>query len=61
MGVKPPTPRPILPDDLEAVYPSTQDNVDNQPDGATSGLSAMLGRLIGFGVERAADSRNAVG
>ena len=61
MGVKPPTPRPILPNDLEAVYPSAQDNVENQPDGATPGLSAMLGRLIGFGAERAADSRNAVG
>ena len=61
MGWKPPTPRPILPDDLEAVYPSAQDNVDNPPDGATPGLSAMLGRLIGFGAERAADSRNAVG
>ena len=61
MGVKPPTPRPILPDDLEAVYPSAQDSVDNQPDGATSGLSAVLGRLLGFGAEIAADSRNAVG
>lgn len=61
MGVKPPAPRPILPDDLEAVYPPAQDNMDNQPDGFSPGLSAMLGRLIGFGVESTADSRNTVG
>jgi len=61
MGVKPPTPRPILPDDLEAVYPSVQDNMDNQSDGVTPGLSAMFGKLIGFGAERTTDSINAVG
>jgi hypothetical protein len=61
MGVKPPTPRPILPDDLEAVYPSPQDDTENQSDGVTPGLSAMFGRLIGLGAERAADSRIVVG
>jgi hypothetical protein len=61
MGMKPPAPRPILPNDLEAVYPSAQDNVDDEPDGAIPGLSAMLGRLIGLGAERIADSRNVVG
>jgi len=58
MGIGAPTPRPILPNDLEAVYP---DNMDDDPDGTIPGLSAMLGRLIGFGAERIADSRNAVG
>ena len=61
MGVKPPAPRPILPDDLEAVYPPAQDHMDNQPDGVSPGLSAMLGRLIGFGAESTAGSRNTVG
>lgn len=61
MGMKPPPPRPILPDDLEAVYPSAQDSVEDGPDGAIPGLGVMLGKLIGFGTERIGDSTNAVG
>ena len=60
IGSKPPPPRPILPNDLEAVYPSAQDNVEDGPDGATPGLRGMFERLIGFGAESMADSRNAI-
>jgi hypothetical protein len=61
MGMKPPPPRPILPKDLEAVYPSAQDKMEDGPDGATLGFSAMIGRLIGLGTERMADSKNSTG
>jgi len=56
MGMEPPPPRPILPSDLEAVYPS---DMEDGLDRATPALSVMLGRLIGFGTERMADSGNA--
>lgn len=60
IGMKPPPPRPILPNDLEAVYPSAQDDVEDGPEEATPGLRGMLGRLIGFSAESMADSRNAI-
>lgn len=60
LGTKPPPPRPILPNDLEAVYPSAQDNVEDGPQGTTPGLRGMLGRWIGFGAENMDDSGNAI-